>query len=130
MAAAFLINIPLSLMMFLSATFELALIAASASALMASIYTGPAIALIQTLSGSRLRATGAAFFLLAGNFVGMGLGPFFAGNLSDLLEPIAGTESLGFALSIMMIFYFVGALLFLKGTKTLRGDLSEVAIVA
>jgi len=130
MAAAFLINVPLSLMMFLSTTFELALIAATASALMASVFTGPAFALIQALSGSRLRATGAAFFLLAGNFVGMGLGPFFTGSLSDALEPFVGTESLGIALSIMMIFYLAGTVLFLKSTETLRDDLTNVANAA
>jgi MFS transporter, Spinster family, sphingosine-1-phosphate transporter len=59
---------------------------------------GPVFATIQTLVPAHMRATALALISVLPGIVGMGLGPFAAGALSDALQPWAGTESLRFAL--------------------------------
>jgi MFS family permease len=70
--------------------------------LFANSYLGPSFALIQHLAPLRLRALWAAITLLVINLVGLGLGPLLVGKLSDLLAPVAGEESLRYALLIVV----------------------------
>jgi hypothetical protein len=48
-------------------------------AFMANTQMGPAWAMLQSVSPTRKRATGAACFQLLLQLIGMGLGPFLAG---------------------------------------------------
>ena len=68
------------------------------SLLFANSYLGPSFALIQHLAPLKLRAMWAAITLLVINLVGLGLGPFLVGRLSDLLKPTYGTDSLRYAM--------------------------------
>jgi MFS family permease len=68
------------------------------SLLFANSYLGPTFALIQGLAPLRMRAMWAAVTLLVINLVGLGLGPFLVGRLSDLLQPTYGQESLRYAM--------------------------------
>ncbi|HEX8382808.1 MAG TPA: MFS transporter [Sphingomonas sp.] len=71
------------------------------SLLFANSYLGPTFALIQHLAPLRLRAMWAAVTLLVINLIGLGLGPFLVGRLSDMLEPSLGTESLRYAMLVV-----------------------------
>ncbi|VVT03973.1 MFS transporter [Sphingomonas sp. EC-HK361] len=71
------------------------------SLLFANSYLGPSFALIQHLAPLRLRAMWAAITLLVINMIGLGLGPFFVGRLSDMLRPAYGEESLRYAMTIV-----------------------------
>lgn len=68
------------------------------AAIFAGAYLGPTFAMIQHLAPVRLRATWAALSLLTINLIGLGLGPFLVGQLSDWLEPSMGAESLRYAM--------------------------------
>ena len=68
------------------------------AALFAGAYLGPTFALIQHLAPIRLRAVWAALTLLVINLIGLGLGPFLVGKLSDHLQPSYGTQSLRWAM--------------------------------
>lgn len=70
-------------------------------AAMGLLYLGPALALMQTLVASRMRAVSGAFFLFLVNLVGMGLGPQTVGFLSDHFAPEYGNDSLRPALMIV-----------------------------
>ena len=94
--------------------------------LVTSLYGTPAYTLAQTLSGTRLRSTGAAIFMLVANLIGFGLGPTIVGVLSDALAPWAGNDSLQHALALTSISGPVAALLFLKGATMARRDFELV----
>lgn len=121
--ASFAVNIPFSLALFFSASFGWALVAAGGSILVLALYPAPTIALIQHLSGTRLRATGVAVFLAITNLVGLGLGPYIIGHLSDLFATSLGSNSLRPALTITVITsYFLGILLLLRASQVYRKD--------
>ncbi len=61
-------------------------------------YYGPTYACVQGLVRPELRAIAAAVMLFGQNFIGLGLGPFLFGALSDALLPYAGTESVRWVL--------------------------------
>jgi MFS family permease len=56
-------------------------------------YYGPTYACVQGLVRKELRAVAASVMLFGQNLIGLGLGPFVFGALSDWLEPTAGTEA-------------------------------------
>jgi len=72
----------------------------------------------------RMRAAGAAVLLFVINLIGMGLGPAFVGWTSDRLQPIAGVESLRWALLISTLFNVWSAIHYLLAAKTLRAELA------
>lgn len=122
---SFALNVPISLALFHASSFGVALIFAAISTMLSGIFTAPSFALIQNLSGARLRATGAAIFMAIGNLAGLGLGPYVTGLLSDLLAERFGTASLAIALSVVVMSYAVGVVIFLFAMRTLRADLIE-----
>ena len=68
------------------------------SYIFAGAYLGPTFAMIQHLAPLRLRATWAALSLLSINLLGLGLGPYLVGQLSDWLRPTFGAQSLRYAM--------------------------------
>ncbi|WP_019517001.1 spinster family MFS transporter [Sphingomonas sp. Mn802worker] len=77
---------------------RLALASYFIAALFAGAYLGPSFALIQHLAPIRLRSVWAALTLLVINLVGLGLGPFLVGRVSDMLAPAYGAQSLRWAM--------------------------------
>ena len=65
-------------------------------------WTAPSYAAITTLVGAHRRATSVAVYNLGLTVCGIGLGPFSVGVLSDLLTSSFGTQSLRWALVILM----------------------------
>jgi MFS family permease len=88
-------------------------------------YTGPVYAVVQQLCGDRLRATGSAIFLTVANLVGLGAGPWFAGFLSDRLQPTYGDGSLRIALMATSVTCLVGAICFAIGARTAIRDIAD-----
>lgn len=90
--------LPFMLGFYLTDNRSLAIVFYLLNYLLASSYLGPTFALIQGLAPLRMRAMWAAVTLLVINLIGLGLGPTMIGALSDLLKPVAGVESLRWAL--------------------------------
>lgn len=91
--------------------------------LLNSLWLGPAFGTIQNLAPTRMRALASAILLFILNIIGLGLGPFLVGVMSDLLAPQFGEESLRYAILIATAAYFwAGAHFFLAG-KTIEADL-------
>jgi MFS family permease len=88
--------------------------------------TGPAFAVINTLVPERMRATAIALIYLFANLIGMGLGPWATGALSDFLRPWAGEESLRYALLALSPGTAWMAVHFWKASKSVGSDLSKV----
>jgi MFS family permease len=120
-------------------------------------YYGPALGMIQNMVGARMRATATAVYAVAYGLLGLGLGPTFAGYLSEALArrgftagnfavlcrggraaPDAATElaqacarasaeGLQGALTGIMIVFLLAALAFLMAARTYRDDIHRAA---
>jgi MFS family permease len=95
--------------------------------LLNSLWLGPAFGTIQNLAPMRMRAMASAVLLFIVNIVGLGLGPFAVGVISDLLSGRFGGESLRYAILIATAGYFWAGAHFLLAARTIRRDLEEVA---
>lgn len=90
-----------------------------------TVYIAPALALVQNLTPPRSRATAAALLMLMFNIVGLGLGPLFAGMVSDFLKPDFGDASLRWALIALMPFAAAAGIAQFAMTRHLDNDFAE-----
>jgi predicted MFS family arabinose efflux permease len=90
-----------------------------------NVYLGNTIATTHGLVGLRMRALSSAILFLILNTIGLGLGPWITGLLSDYLRPTLGLESLRYAmLYVLPAIMFWSACHFLTAARTLRADLA------
>ncbi|MDX1382496.1 MAG: MFS transporter, partial [Thermoanaerobaculia bacterium] len=95
--------------------------------ILSPVYNAPNFAMTQGLVPVRMRAAAAAVLLFILNLIGMGLGPFFVGWLSDALAPSVGVDSLRYALLTNIVFNVWGAVHYLLAAKTIREELALAA---
>jgi MFS family permease len=86
------------------------------------LWLGPVTTAVQHLVPRRMRATASASFLLINNLVGLGIGPFLIGRLSDALKHSYGVEALRYAAVACTSFYLLAALLMLLCVGKLRAN--------
>jgi predicted MFS family arabinose efflux permease len=124
-AIAGFISLPFMLIVFLTSSQYLALIVAFIPGLLFNVYLGTTIATSHALVGQRMRATASAILFLILNIIGLGLGPWSVGMLSDYLQPSLGVESLRYAMVfIIPAVLFWSSCHFLLASKNLRADLA------
>ncbi|CAN5300233.1 MFS transporter [soil metagenome] len=88
-------------------------------------WLGPITAAIQHLAPAPMRTTASALFLLINNLLGIAVGAYYFGLVSDLLKPIFGQESLRWSIYTGMGFYLVAAVLFALASRRLARDWVE-----
>jgi MFS family permease len=88
-------------------------------------YYGPAYACVQGLVRKELRAVAASVMLFGQNLIGLGLGPFVFGALSDWLQPMAGTESVRWVLFGAVWLGFIPAFFFWRASLRLGAELDQ-----
>ncbi len=93
-------------------------------------YYGPAYACVQGLVRKELRAVAASVMLFGQNLIGLGLGPFVFGALSDWLEPMAGTESVRWVLFGAAWLGFIPAFFFWRASLRLNAELDRKSEVS
>jgi len=93
--------------------------------ILGGMFLGPSFAIAQALVPLRMRALASAMLLFLLNIIGMGLGPYVVGVLSDLLDPNYGIDSLRFALCIAVIGNVWASVHYFVGARTLRKDLDD-----
>ena len=104
-----------------------ALILAFIPGLLQNVYLGNSIATTHSLVGLRWRATASAILFLILNIIGLGLGPFAVGYLSDFLTPSLGSESLRYAMVALLPTVMVwSSIHFYIASRTLSKDLERV----
>jgi predicted MFS family arabinose efflux permease len=86
------------------------------------LWLGPAGAAVQHLVPRPMRSTASASFLLINNLVGLGVGPWLMGRLSDALRSAYGADALRDAAVICLGFYVVAAVLMLLAVRPLRAS--------
>ncbi len=88
-------------------------------------WLGPITASIQHLVPAPMRSTASALFLLINNLLGIAVGFFYFGWMSDLLRPTFGDESLRWSIYTGMGFYLLAAVLLIGASRTLKRDWVE-----
>ncbi len=83
---------------------------------LSSMYIGPGISTVQDLMLPRMRATASAAYLLAITFIGLALGPYVIGRLSEALG------NLGLAMQLSLIVNVVAAAMILLAMRHLPRD--------
>ncbi|MDQ1155099.1 MFS transporter [Brevundimonas sp. SORGH_AS_0993] len=85
-------------------------------------WLGPITAAVQHLAPAAMRSTASALFLLLNNLLGIAVGFYYFGWMSDLLAPRFGEESLRWAIYTGMGFYVLAAILLVGASRTLKRD--------
>ena len=88
-------------------------------------YYGPAYACVQGLVRKELRAVAASVMLFGQNLVGLGLGPFVFGALSDWLQPLVGSESVRYVLFGAAWLGLIPAFFFWRASLRLNEELDQ-----
>ena len=85
-------------------------------------WLGPITAAVQHIAPAPMRSTASAIFLLINNLLGLAVGFYYFGWMSDLLAPRFGDESLRWAIYTGMGFYLMAAVLLIGASRTLKKD--------
>lgn len=115
MAASVGATVPFSIAQYLLPSTGLSIAAAAFSAALMIAYYGPIVATTQSAVPPTMRAFANAVLLLVFSLVGLGLGPWITGMISDALTPALGQQALRYALlvatsgSLLSAFIFVYA---------------------
>ena len=101
-----------------------ALIVSIVPGILFNVYLGNSLAMTHALVGLRMRAVASAILFFLINLIGMGLGPWGVGLLSDMLSVELGNESLRYAmLYLLPAAMGWSAVHFLVASRTLQKDL-------
>ena len=123
---ATLVMVPFQFSAYLSNNLYVVLPAFAVMIPLASMFFGPSFAVSQTLATLRTRAVATSLLLFVQTFVGIGLGPLVAGQLSELLKASVGIEeSLRYGLCIVGLVNIWAAVHYLIGARSFRADVEN-----
>lgn len=89
------------------------------------MWLGPIVTAVQHLVPAHMRTMASAMFLLVNNLLGIAIGLYYFGAVSDALAPRYGKESLHYAIYTGLGFYLVAAFLFFLASRKIRRDWVE-----
>jgi predicted MFS family arabinose efflux permease len=95
--------------------------------ILSTLYLGPCIAVSHALVPPTMRALCSAILFFVLNMIGLGLGPFLTGLLSDMLAPAYGVDSLRYAMLCTAQVGLLAIFLLYQGAKRLPADLAKQA---
>lgn len=121
-AVAFLIALPCFFMAVQATSLPIAFVLFLIPTGLNLVWLGPVITAVQHLVPAAQRSTASACFLFVNNLIGLGLGTWFFGAVSDALTPRFGAEALRYAIYSGLGFYVVSAALFGLAALRLRRD--------
>ena len=85
-----------------------------------TVYVAPGFALIQNQTPTEMRSVAAAITLFITNNIGLGLGPFSVGILSDVFTPEHGIDGLRYGLMTTFVVIVWGAFHYYRAGSLLR----------
>ncbi len=88
-------------------------------------WLGPVVNAVQHLAPANMRSTTSALFLLVNNLLGLAVGLWVFGFVSDLLAPRYGAESMRYAIYFGLSFYLLAATLLYFASRRLPADWVE-----
>jgi MFS family permease len=124
-AFAFLATVPFYVLAMLSPTLTISFLVLLVPTALGIAWLGPVISTIQHLVRPDMRATASAVFLFINNLIGIGLGTYAIGALSDVLTAQYGDDSLRYSILAGTSFYILAAIFFFRAAKWLEKDWEE-----
>jgi hypothetical protein len=121
---ATLLMVPFQFSSYLASGLSVTISSFCVMTVLASFFFGPSFAMAQSLATLRMRAIATSLMLFIQTLIGLGLGPFFVGVISDLLKNSAGDQSLAYGLVIVGLVNLWAAAHYFRGARTLRQDLA------
>ncbi len=121
---ATLIMVPFQFFSYLGSELSFVISSFCVMTILASFFFGPSFAMAQSLATLRMRAISTSLMLFIQTLIGLGLGPFFVGVISDHLHPTAGNQSLAYGLVIVGLVNVWAAAHYFRGARSLREDLA------
>jgi len=121
-AFAFLATVPFYILAILSPNLILTFLVLLVPTALGLAWLGPVIAAIQHLVRPDMRATASAVFLFINNLIGIGLGTYAIGALSDILVVHFGDDSLRYSILAGTGFYLLAAMFFFLAARWLNQD--------
>lgn len=125
-AGLFVLFGALNVGVYLAPSKAVALALLAVAAFVSSLTNGAVFAALQSLVSERMRAMAVAVLFLFANLIGFGLGPLALGVASDLLEPVAGVESLRYALALSCPGLIWVGFHYWQAAKTIEDDIRAV----
>jgi MFS family permease len=127
--SALLLHFPAALMLLLAPSIEVAYASVVAFNLVNTAWVGSTTAVVTELVLPRMRAIATAILLLLYTFVGLALGPFAVGRISDMLVAGGSSESdaLGRALGYALSALIVCAVFLARAMGSIESDETSVA---
>jgi len=121
-AIAFLASVPFYVFAILSPTLTVSFLVLLVPTALGLAWLGPVISAIQHLVRPDMRATASAVFLFINNLIGIGLGTYAIGALSDTLQVQFGDDSLRYSILAGTGFYILAAAMFFLAARYLEQD--------
>lgn len=84
------------------------------------MWLGPILTTIQHLVPGHMRTTASAMFLLINNLLGIAIGTYYFGAMSDALHDRFGDDSLRYAIYTGLGFYLLSAVLFVIASRNVK----------
>ncbi|MEC7107580.1 MAG: MFS transporter [Pseudomonadota bacterium] len=121
-----LICVPFMVANYMVAGAYTALIVSIIPGILFNVYLGNTLAMTHGLVGLRMRALASAILFFILNLIGLGLGPWVIGLLSDQLAPTLGQESLRYAMLYLLPAMMTWSVIhFYLASRTLKEDLAN-----
>jgi len=125
-AATVAVTALLLVLMFLTTSWSAALLFFVIPAATMNVYLAPVLAQTQSLVALRMRAVASSLVLLIINLIGLALGPWVTGMISDALAPDFGDESMRYSLLIITVVILPWASWhYYRAGRTIDGDLAR-----
>lgn len=86
------------------------------------LWLGPVTTAVQNLVPAHMRATASASFLFINNLIGLGIGSWVMGAMSDAMTLRFGDEALRYSMMLALSFYAVASVLMFLAVRPLRKD--------
>lgn len=121
-AVAFAITLPAYLLAFATSDLLLSSFLFLIPTALGLVWLGPVVTAVTRLVPAEMRATASAMFLFINNLVGLGLGTYLIGGISDALALRYGEEALRYSAMATTLIYALSALLMLLAARRLSRD--------
>lgn len=121
-ACAWLLAMPCYALGLLSPSPQIAFFLFLVPTALGLVWLGPVIAAVQHLAPVNMRTVASASFLFINNLIGIGVGTWALGRMSDALSSQFGEESLRYSILAGTGFYVVAAILYLIAARVLKRD--------
>lgn len=121
-AIAIVVNMLPAAFVFFGVNTKFVLATLVLSYFLSALYLGPSIGITQSLVPAKMRAFASAVLFFVLNIIGLGLGPFVIGAISDFLQPDFGKEALRYAFVLTFFTGTIAAVFFYLASRYYEGD--------